>query len=532
MKTPRPLQAAVILSVLYFCGRLTGLFQTSIINALLPAPAADAYWAAFAIPDFVNYLVAGGALSITFIPLYTELLHRDGDEAAAQFFSTLTTLMGGILILLVIVSELAAPWLVAIFRPGFIDKQDIFHLTVNMTRIILPAQIFFYIGGLLVGVLNAHKRFAASGWTGALYNTVAVAFGLFLWWRGDGPLAFAWGILLGALVGNYLLPLIAVVRGPKEQHPRFEFILQLKSPAVRKYFLNALPIMIGVSLPVVDQVIVTWFASFLPVGSLAHIVTANRVMIAPIGILGQAASVAAFPYMADDTAAGDWLRFSSFIRRGLRRLMFLSIPLGILLVLTAAPIITLLFGYGVFEQGNALAQTSAIFAFFCVGLFAWVGQAFIARAFYALKDTFTPTLLGSLLTIFVFIPICWLATHFGGAWALALVTSIGATLQFVILLWALDNRLSSPQYNAPLKSERIGGVILRTITACIIMGIVGMIAAKVLFVILPHGKLGSILEIAGVWIAGIISFGVAAERFDIPEWSWLLQKLRLRKVAR
>jgi putative peptidoglycan lipid II flippase len=529
MKTPRPLQAAVILSVLYFCGRLTGLFQTSIINALLPAPAADAYWAAFAIPDFVNYLVAGGALSITFIPLYTELLHRDGDEVAAQFFSTLTTLMGGILILMVIVSELITPWLVACFRPGFIDKPQIFDLTVSMTRIILPAQVFFYVGGLLVGVLNAHKRFAASGWTGALYNAVAIVFGLFLWWRGDGPLAFAWGILLGALVGNYLLPLIAVVRGPKEQHPRFEFILHLKSPAVRKYFLNALPIMIGVSLPVVDQFIVTWFASFLPVGSLAHIVTANRVMIAPIGILGQAASVAAFPYMADNTAAGDWLRFSSFIRRGLRRLMFLAIPLGILLVLTALPIITLLFGYGVFEEGNALAQTSATFAFFCVGLFAWVGQAFIARAFYALKDTFTPTLLGSLLTVFLFIPMCWLATHFGGAWALALATSIGATAQFVVLLWALENRLSSPQFNAPLKSEKIGGVMLRTITACIIMGIAGLIATKVLSIVLPHGKLGSLLEIIGVWIVSIISFGIAATRFGIPEWSWLLQKLRLQR---
>ncbi|MEO6908711.1 MAG: murein biosynthesis integral membrane protein MurJ [Abditibacteriaceae bacterium] len=530
MKTPRPLQAAVLLSALYFCGRLTGLLQTSIINALLPPSAADAYWAAFAIPDFVNYLVAGGALSITFIPLYTELLHRDGDQAAAQFFSTLTTMMGGILILLVIVSELATPWLVAIFRSGFIDKPEIFDLTVSMTRIILPAQIFFYVGGLLVGVLNAHKRFAASGWTGALYNVVAIALGLFLWWRGFGPLAFAWGILLGALVGNYLLPLLAVQRGPKEQHPRFELLVQLKNPAVRKYFLNALPIMIGVSLPVVDQLIVTWFASFLPVGALAHIATANRVMIAAQGILGQAASVAAFPYMADSTAVGDWLRFSSFIRRGLRRLMFLSIPLGVLLTLTAVPIITLLFGYGVFEHGNALAETSASFAFFCIGLFAWVGQAFISRAFYALKDTFTPTLLGSLLTIFMFIPMCWFATHFGGAWALALVTSIGATAQFIVLLWALENRLSSRTFNAPLKSETIGGVILRTITACVIMGIAGLIAEKVLFHVLPHGKLGSLFEIIGVWIISIASFGIAAHFFEIPEWSWLLQKLRLRRI--
>jgi len=530
MKTPRPLQAAVLLSVLYFCGRLTGLLQTSIINAILPPSATDAYNAAFAVPDFVNYLIAGGALSITFIPLYIEVSHRDGDAAASEFYSSLTTLVGGVLIALVILSELLTPWLVMIFNPGFVDKRHVFDLTVSMTRIILPAQLFFYMGGLLVGVLNAHKRFAASGWTGALYNTVAIVLGLFLWWRGYGPLAFAGGILVGAFVGNYLLPLIAVLKGPKEQRPHYKFLVQLKNPAVQKYFLNALPIMIGVSLPVVDQIIVKWFATFLPTGALTNLNTANRVMIAAQGILGQAASVAAFPYMADNTAAGDWLQFSSFIRRGLRRLMFLSIPLGVLLTLTAVPIITLLFGYGVFEQGNALAETSASFAFFCVGLFAWVGQAFLARAFYALKDTFTPTLLGSLLTIFFFIPMCWVAMRWGGAQALALATSIGAAAQFVVLLWALEKRLSTRAFNAPLKSEKVGGVILRTITACMIMGIAGLMAEKVLFNVLPHGKLGALLEIIGVWIVSIAAFGIAANRFEIPEWNWLLQKLRLKKA--
>lgn len=529
MKTPRPLQAAILLSVLYFLGRLTGLLQTSIINALLPPNATDAYWAAFAVPDFVNYLIAGGALSITFIPLYTELLHRDGDEAAAAFYSTLTTLVGGILIVLVILSELLTPWLVLAFNPGFIHKPEVFHLSVSMTRIILPAQLFFYMGGLLVGVLNAHKRFAASGWTGALYNSVAILLGVFLWWRGFGPLAFAFGILVGALAGNYLLPLIAVLKGPKEQRLHYQFLVQLKNPAVQKYFLNALPIMIGVSLPVVDQIIVKWFATFLPTGALTNLNTANRVMIAAQGILGQAASVAAFPYMADNTAAGEWLQFSSFIRRGLRRLMFLSLPLGILLVITAIPIITLLFGYGAFEQGNALAETSASFAFFCVGLFAWVGQAFISRAFYALKDTFTPTFLGSLLTIFFFIPLCWAATRWGGAWALALATSVGAAAQFAILIWALEKRLASRAFNAPLQSTRVAGVILRTLTACVIMGIVGLIAERTLGSLLPHGKIGILLQITGVWIASFAAFGWAAQRFEIPEWNWLLQKLRLKK---
>lgn len=528
MATPRATQAAVLLSVLFFLSRLIGLVQNAIINSMLPPDATDAYWAAFALPDFINYLVAGGALSITFIPIFTKLQQSGDEREAWRFFSTVATVMGGVLVLLLVVAELFAGQLVAVVRSGLLARPEVFELTVGMTRVLLPAQIFFYLGGLLVGVLNANKRFAASGWTGAVYNAVAIVVALVLMKLGTGPMAFAWGILIGAIVGNFLLPLVAAWRAPQEQKPRYSFALDLKSAHVRKYFLNALPIMFGVSLPVVDQMVVGWFATFLDEGALTHLTTGNRVMIAAQGIVGMAASVAAFPYLSADAAKGNWPEFSKFLREGLRRLLFLTLPLSTLLILLARPIITVLFGYGQFDNNLALDETSMAFAFYCVGLFAWTAQQLVARGFYAMQDTLTPTLIGSFLTIFFFIPLVWLAAQRGDVLSLAAATSIGGATHFAVITLALEKRLSSRPYSSPIRLERVAGVALRTICACIVMGFCGQVVSNILSSLIPDGKLGALAHIILVGAVASAAFAYCAKRFAIPEWDWITKKFLSR----
>jgi putative peptidoglycan lipid II flippase len=525
------LQAAVIVSTLYFVARLTGLIQASIINRTLDANATDAYWAAFAIPDFINYLVAGGALSITFIPLFTQL-HQTGRERDAwRFFSSVATLMAALIFVLLIVAEIAARPLVAAARSGLLERPEVFNLTVAMTRVLLPAQWFFYIGGLLVGVLNAYKRFGASSWTGAVYNIVAIIVGLGLLWLGTGPIAFAWGILAGAILGNFLLPFLAAFSAPRNERPRYTLHFDWHSPIVRRYFLNALPIMLGVSLPVVDQIVVGWFASFLPEGALTHLVTGNRVMIAAQGIVGQAASVAAFPFLSDLAAKQDWREYARFLRVGLRRLLFLTLPLSTLLILLSRPLMRILFGYGEFDNAQALNETSIAFAFYCIGLFGWVAQQLVARGFYAMQDTLTPTVIGSALTL-VFIPLVWAAAHGylfgGGVLALALATSIGAGVQFLSVLIALNARLGHRNYNAPLRLEKIGGLLLRTLTACLVMAIVGQTMNTLLVAKFPAAKLGALLQIIVVGCIALLTFALCAQRFAIPEWKWISGKVLSR----
>jgi putative peptidoglycan lipid II flippase len=527
-RTINPLQAAAVLAVTVLLSRVVGFVQANIIMRLLPTADAEAYVAAFRIPNVVNYLVAGGAISITFIPVFTALEHAGERREAWKFFSTIVTIMAVILTALTILGVIFAEPLVRLITPGFNDpkKADVLALTVTMTRVLLPAQVFFYIGGLIVGVLNSHKRFGASGMTGTIYNLVAIFVGLTLWFFLGSP-GFVWGIFIGAFAGNFLLPLIAAHSGPDEERIHFSISFDFRNPAVKRYFRNALPIMLGVSLPVVDQLVVGAFASYLPIGALTHLENGNRVMLAPLGVLAQAASVAAFPFMASDSAAQNWGALADFLRTGLRRLMFLALPISMVLILNARPIIDLLYGYGEYlNNPKAVPQTSVAFAFYCVGLFAWAGQQFVARGFYALQDTVTPTVIGSILAIFFFVPLCWIAGRWGGVMGLALATSIGATAHFCGILIYFESKLRRRPYGVNLHSERVLGTLLRTVCATAIMGVVGIVILR--FFQPNSGKLADLKQIFVVSVFSSIAFMLAAQAFKIPEWTWVSGKFLSR----
>jgi putative peptidoglycan lipid II flippase len=520
--TARPLQAAILLSALFFLARVAGLIHVTLVNRFLPTPAAEAFYAAFRLPDVIFFITAGGAMSVTFIPIFTELLQREKEKDAWRFFSTVVTLMGGVLLLLIVLAIAFADPLTRLLNPGFTEahKAATLDYTVRMTQILVPAQLFFYLGAVLVGVLNAYKRFGATGWNGFVYRALSIVAGYFLFLI-LGPMGFAWGVLLGAVGGSFLLPLLSSLRGPLAERFQFRPSLDLKQPAVKKFFVNALPIMFGVSLPVFDQVVVGYFASSLDEGAVRNLTTGNRFMLAPLGIVAQAASVAAFPYLAADSASGDWTKFSEFLRSGLRRLLFLTLPLSILLILLAQPLINMLRGG---EFGHAAADETAIaFAFYCVGLFAWAGQQLVARGFYALQDTRTPTIIGSVLTIFFFIPLCAWMSRFG-VLGLAYATSIGAAAHFVGILIALERRMNQARYNAPLGLKKIMGTLLRTGVACVAMALCGLLVSSLATRVLPDARWADLVRLLVVSIVACAAFGLCAQKFAIPEWFWLRKK--------
>ncbi len=529
-----PLRAAAVLSLLYFLARFIGLFQAALITALLPSYAADAYTRAFALPNFLNYVVAGGALSLTFIPTFGALWDKGKEAQAWRFYSALASLMGFILVALTLLLVAFAPFIIARTNPDLTikGKEGTLALTVAMTRVMLPAQLFFYVGGLFSAVLNTFKRFGASGWTGAVYNVAAILVAVPMWFGSRNPLSFAIGITLGAFVGNFVLPLAALQSGPRAQRPRFSYRLDVGNPSVRRFFRLAIPIMLGVSFPVVDMMIVQYFTPGAQ-GRFAHIYNANRLMIAAQGLLGQAAAVAALPYLASQVAAGDYRSFAEFLRSGLRRLLFITLPISVLLILWAEPVVSLVFGWGNFNRPYKIQETAGCFAYFCVGLFAWGAQGLVARGFYALGDTRTPTIYGSFLTV-LFVGLCAFLKRSGlegGALiaAFSLATSIGAAGQFVGLLVLLEWRLRKPRYNASLGLDRVNRTLIRTFVACFLMGIAGLLALSLARPLVGNGKLPQLVLLLWTGSVATFVFVSAANRFEIPEWLWLRDKFRRRR---
>lgn len=522
-----PLQAAALLSALYFLSKLTGLVQQRVILQTLPTEATDAYTAAFRLTDFVNYLVAGGALSITFIPLFTELREKGNEDDGWKFFSTVFSLMGIVVSVLVLLCVAAAAPLMRLFAPGLDGPQHsagTFETAVRMSQIILPGQIFFVLGGIIVGALNAQKRFGATGFTGALYNIAAIFGAVVLWHLTQNPEAFAWGILFGAFVGYLVLPLGAVLSGPVELRPRWFFSFPPRHPLLKKYFLTALPIMLGVSFPVVDQIVVGYFAS-KGAGWLTYLSTGNRLMIVAQSVMAQAAAVAAFPYLASDSAAQNWQKLADFVRQGLRRLTFITLPLSVWMMLTARPTVDLLYGYGKFKGVQPLHDTAIAYAFYSAGLFAWAAQQLIARGFYALKDTRTPTIIGSVITVFFFIPLVkFCSMQENPVLLLALATSVGACVHFSAMMIAFERKLVGT-YGAQLHTEKVCGTLLRTATACLLMGIAGLLGLLLPDLMPLHGKMLSVAQFCLSSLLAWPVFGLAAHGFRIPEWAWLWNRL-------
>ena len=181
--------------------------------------ATDAYVAAFTLPDFLNYIVAGGAASITFISIYTRFLAEKRDEDAQKTFSIIITVMTTVMIAGTIATEIFAPQFVRWFVKGFTpDKVD---LCVRLTRILLPAQIFFYVGGVVSAVLLSHRLFLFPAFGPLIYNLFIILGGV-IGGRHFGIASLAYGALAGAFAGPFLASVIGAARIGTGYRPSFE----------------------------------------------------------------------------------------------------------------------------------------------------------------------------------------------------------------------------------------------------------------------------------------------------------------------
>src|SRR6201997_4846002 len=250
----------------------------------------DAYVAAFTLPDFLNYIVAGGAASITFISIYTRFLAEKRDEDAQKTFSIIITIMTAVMIVGTIITEIFAPYFVRWFVKGFTpDKID---LCVRLTRILLPAQIFFYVGGVVSAVLLSHRLFLFPAFGPLLYNLLIIAGGV-IGGRRFGISSLAYGALAGAVVGPFLASVIGAVRIGTGYRPSFD----VSNPAFREWVKLSIPLMLGVSLVTADDWILRHYASS-GVGDITRLNYAKRLFAVPIAVLGQAVGQASLPFFA------------------------------------------------------------------------------------------------------------------------------------------------------------------------------------------------------------------------------------------
>jgi putative peptidoglycan lipid II flippase len=419
--------AAVLLASSILLSRILGYLREAVLAYRVGAGAAtDAYYAAFQIPDLLNYLLAGGALSIAFVPLYTQRLARGDAEEADRLFATVLGSLGTVAVVATAALWWFAEPLVAVQFPRFAPQTQA--LTVHLTRIVLPAQVFFITGGIINATLLARDRFGAAALAPLLYNGAIIAGGLFLApHMSAGVEAFSWGALVGAVAGPFLAPLLDA-RG----RVRLRVRVALTDRAFLAYLVIATPLMFGQTLLTVDEWYGRWFGALLGAGTVAHLGYARRLMLVPVAVVGQAIAAAALPTLSRLWAETRLDELNRVVLRTLQAgVAFAVFAAGGAYVLSHE-VVQVCYQHGAFSAEDT-ASVAAILAVLSLAVPAWITQQIAARAFYARGDTWRPMVLGTVVALAA-IPLYLVLGHRLGVLGLAAAGVIGMSVNAVATL--------------------------------------------------------------------------------------------------
>jgi putative peptidoglycan lipid II flippase len=448
--------ATLLLMASAMASRVIGLVKTKYIAYLLGrTAAADALNSAFQLPDMIAYFLVGGAASITFVTMLTRYRDAGREAEGERSMSVILTTMALVLGAAIVLAEFLAPLYVRTFLSGFQSDPEKAALCAHLTRILLPAQLFFLAGGVFAAVLLVRKQFAVQAITPLVYNC-GIIFGGVLLYRHFGSSSLAIGAVAGALLGPFLLNAIWAHRAGMRYRP----ILDWSDKGLHEWVRMSIPLMLGVSLVTADNWIINYFASHTG-GAISLLTYAKQLFTAPVA-LGQAAGAASLPFLASlyGKAESDGAPFARAVNSSVSRILAFSILLSAFMIAMALPMVDVLLRGGAFHRADS--GTMAIyFGIFSISLCLWSAQAIYARAFYAAGNTLTPMIAGTVVTA-ISIPIYALLFHSVGAAGLAIASDIGILIQTITLAVLLDRRRMVPfaglEYIELLRSLVAGGI--------------------------------------------------------------------------
>jgi putative peptidoglycan lipid II flippase len=495
--------ATLLLMATVMLSRVIGYVREAYIAwAFGAGPQTDAYVAAFTLPDFLNYILAGGTTAITFVAIYTRFLANKEEEKADKTFSVIVSVMSLVLLVGVILVGIFAPQIVRQIFPHFTPEQTA--LCVHLTRVLLPAQLFFYVGGVISAVLLSHRMFLIPSLTPLIYNTAIIAGGLLLS-RQFGIAALAIGAVAGAITGPFLVNALAASR----TGIGFAFNLDIGDPGFREWIRKTIPLMLGVSLVTADDWILRYFASG-GVGDITRLNYAKRLFAVPMAVLGQAAGAASLPFFTRLFSEKKMMEFSTSVSESVYRISAMSFLFSAWMMAAALPIIDLVYRRGRFSFSDS-QETAAFFLWFGLSLAFWSAQAIYSRAFYAAGDTLTPMLATTIITVAV-LPVYSLLFHKLGIVGLPIASDIGIICNTVVFALLLHRRKMVPAEQ--MRWKELGKAILTATVA----GAMSFYVAALIPVNGSHTADLKRLGLASITWAAAVALGLWITRSELPKY--------------
>ncbi|MEW5705421.1 MAG: murein biosynthesis integral membrane protein MurJ [Actinomycetota bacterium] len=509
--------SAIIVAAANFFGRIFGFIREMVIANKFGASAqTDAFLVAFTIPNILYSLIVAGALSASFIPIFTGFLANDKEKEAWHLaysvFNLLLIVFGFVAAALVIF----APQVIFLAAPGFAKSYNQLSLGSNLLRLMAPALILLGISGLMTGVLNSYNHFSTPSLVSLTQNALLVI-SILVFAKSMGIYGAALGLLFGA-AGQVLIQLPAFVKRRLPYRPVLDLRHESFTGVAKLFF----PVLIALSASQSNTFIDKWMASFLNEGSISYLNYAYKVASLPVGTFIAAIAIVLFPTLSQQAAKGDVDLLRSTVSIGIRIISLITVPATVGFFMLSMPIVGLLFEHGAFDRTATVATSSALAAY-SFGLLAMGLSTFLVRSFYALKDGMTP-LKASIAFVIVLIGFDVLLIRSFSHVGLALGYVFAVTLMVAMLFLALRKRLQG------LDEVQLAGSLLKIAFSAVVMGAAIWYVKGLLIGVYSSGTKFDELVVVGLAIlAGIIVYALSLVALRASEvllvWRMVREKL-------
>ncbi|HHW32439.1 MAG TPA: murein biosynthesis integral membrane protein MurJ [Clostridiaceae bacterium] len=501
--------AAIVMSSVVV-SRITGFIREMLIPTKFGvSEIGDMYNIAFLVPDLMYSLLIGGAVSAALIPILSGYLGRNEEEEGWRAVNTFINVIFIASVLACLAGIVFTPQLIKLVSSGYnwsIESNQM-ELVVKLTRTLFPSVAFLMLAGLCNGVLNSYNRFAAAAFGPSVYNLLSAASIYFLS-NNDiednyGVEKVVVGVMLSALA-YFLFQMLFAIKNLRNYRP----VILLKHSGFRRLFSLAIPSMLSSSVAQINLIISSRFATFFDEGSVTALRMADRTWQMPLGIIAQGMGVAILPTLSAEYARGEVSEYKSTLMKGLKTVLFLSIPSAVGILVLNKPIVRTIFRFSENVSEADVSLTGNILTFFTIALVFQSMTTILNRCFYAINDTKTPLYLGT-CTIMINVILSTLFINYTdiGVAGMALAYSLSATVNALALLIILDKKAKR------LNLSNFLHFITKIFLCSTIMGIILLVADNIIGksiniygINLSHKLLQLFSLIIEVGIGGLVYF--------------------------
>lgn len=494
-------------------GQVLGIFKYRLLVAIFGASSdLGVFLAAFRIPDFLFQILIAGALSTSFIPIFSEFLSQDKKEEASKFSSSIINLGVVVYLFVSFIVLIFSKQLSGLIAPGF-SSQEI-ELMSTLMVIIQVSQIFFVVGTVFSGILQSHQHFLIPGIASALYN-LGIIVGIIVF-----TLVFGFGIYgasLGVLIGAFFFFAVQI---PLLVGTGFKYRFKIKwDESMRKISILMVPRSLALLIAQISITANVFFASFISARSLVIFELAQTLMLAPVILFGQSIAQATFPTLSIKSKNPD--EFVSIFVSSLNQILYLTLPISALLIVLRIPVVRLFFGASRFDW-EATVTTGLTLAFLGISIAAQSSIYLLSRAFFALKDSQTPffitlfSVFANIIFSYYFILILNLPVYY-----LGVSFTISNLISFIFLLITLNAKVVLPKLEILATTSKI-------LIATLVMGVALYIPIKLLDqLVFDTTRTINLLMLTGIAsITGIIAYIFFTWLLDIKEAYYIIDVVK------